>query len=83
MTFFVVVGMLGGYFKIVACSMPVLLAFLLASELTSGVALDPYWQAKHRKGCWQYKATIAWHAVGFVLLSISAIFFTFFFPPIG
>jgi len=51
-------------------TMPAFLAFLLLCEFRSGVALDSWWRARYLKGRWQYRATLAWHCVGMLLLSL-------------
>jgi hypothetical protein len=55
--------------------MPAFMAFLFASELRSAVALDSWWRATYREGCWQYKAIISLHAAVIVVFSILAYIF--------
>lgn len=56
-------------------TLPAFIAFLLSCELRSDIALDSWWRARYPKGCWQFKALIAWHVTGLVLLSIFSFFF--------
>lgn len=56
-------------------TLPAFVAFLLAWEIRSGVALDPWWRATYRKGSWQYRAMLWWHAVAVVLMSAFSFFF--------
>jgi hypothetical protein len=51
-------------------SMPVFGAFLLWSELRSGVALDSWWRASHPKGTRYFYPMIVWHFIGFLLLTL-------------
>ena len=48
--------------------LPAIQAFVVVSELRSGVALDSFGAASHRKGCWKYRFFIVGHLVGFSLL---------------
>ncbi len=58
-----------GYVNWGIITMPAFLTLLLLCELWSGVALDSWWRASYPKGCWQYQAILAWHAVGVVFIS--------------
>ena len=60
-------GFLGGR-KWVVLMLPAVMACVLSCELRSGVALDSWWRAAYAKGTWQYRAIIAWHVTGLVLL---------------
>ena len=55
-------------------TMPVFLAFVLASELRSKVALDSWWRASYAKGCWQYGAIVTWHGFGIMATLLFAYF---------
>jgi hypothetical protein len=67
---------LGGRFWAVL-TLPALMAFVLSCELRSGVALDSWWRASYVKGTWQYRALVAWHAIGLVVfLGLSWLFIT-------
>ena len=51
---------------------PAALAYLVASELWSGVAIDSWGKANYSRVSWQYRALVAWHScavVGFVVFS--------------
>ena len=53
---------------------PLLLLYILACELYSGVALNSWWRAEYLRGSWQYRATVIWHVVGVILLGGFAYF---------
>lgn len=59
-----------GHFAWGVVTMPAFLTFVLLCEFRSGVALDSWWRAVHLKGSWQYRALLAWHALGAVLFSL-------------
>ena len=54
---------------------PVLIAYVLACEIWSGVALNSMWRAEYLRGSWQYRASLAWHTTGVVMLSVFAFYF--------
>ncbi len=56
-------------------AMPVLIVFILVSELRSEVALDSWWRATHPKGGWQYNAILGWHVATILFFSWFAYFF--------
>ena len=51
-------------------SMPAFVAFLLWTELRSGIVLDSWWRASHPQGTRYFYPMIAWHFLGFVLLTL-------------
>lgn len=73
--FFVAVGMVGGNLRAVALSMPIVMGGILLVELHSGIALDSYWRAMHKKGTWQYTALVLWHTAATIVFSIAACVF--------
>ncbi len=54
--------------------MPACMAYILACELLSGIALDGWWRASHPKGTWQYRALITWHAAAAVFFLVFSLF---------
>jgi hypothetical protein len=57
-----------GNFSLGFLTMPAFMVFLLGSEMRSGVALDSWWQARHLRGSWQYRAMLTWQAVAAVAM---------------
>jgi len=62
-----VIGYFNYAFPIIVTTMTMLFAFLLISQLRSGIALDSWWIAKYRRGTWQYTGLIAWNCFGLIL----------------
>jgi hypothetical protein len=54
--------------------MPAFIAYLLASEIESGVALDSFWRAKYARGGDEYRLIILWHCVALVLFLAMSVF---------
>ena len=70
-------------FRYEAVLLPIYGGFLLISQIRSGVALDSLWRAKYPKETWQYKALLAWNALGFIVFTALAIFFVCLMPPVA
>jgi hypothetical protein len=70
-----------GYPEYAVALLPITTGFVIVSEIRSGIALDAWWRAKYTKEMWQYKALLAWHGVGLVVLTVTAIFFILYCPP--
>lgn len=64
-----------GHPEYVVVLMPIVIGFVLISEIRSGIAIDSWWLAKYTKETWQYKALLAWHGVGLTVLTVAAVFF--------
>jgi hypothetical protein len=61
-----------GDFRWGILALPVYVAYIVACEVRSGVALDSWGKADYVRGGWQYRALVAWHScalVGFVVAS--------------
>jgi hypothetical protein len=56
-------------------SLPILGAFLLVSQIRSGIALDSFWRARYPRESWQFKAILALNVFGFVLTAVLAWYF--------
>ncbi len=55
-----------------ALVMPACLAYMVACEVRSGVTLDSWWRAAHPEGTLEYRAKIAWHVIGAIVLLVFA-----------
>ena len=58
----------GFCFNAMLVTMPAYMLFLLVSQIRSGVALDSWMVAKHRRGCRTYTAQIAWNFTALIVM---------------
>lgn len=61
-------GYMSAMIAFVAISLPVYTAFLLVSQVRSGIALDSWMIARYPRGTWQFNATIAWNGFALILM---------------
>ncbi|MEQ8210612.1 MAG: hypothetical protein RH917_12350 [Lacipirellulaceae bacterium] len=59
--------------SLIACSLPVFMAFLLYSQIRSGVALDSWWRATHPAGSIAFKAMIVWNSLAILGMLVMAV----------
>ncbi len=53
---------------------PVALAYVVASEWWSGVAIDSWGNANYLRGSWQYRALVMWHGFAVVAFAVFSYF---------
>ena len=69
------------YPEYAAALLPIVIGFVLVSEIRSEIALDSRWRTKYTKETWQYKVILAWHGVTLIAAAVFAVFCILYSPP--